>query len=482
MDVLSKIKQVFGGSGAGTPGEVATSGSVDEQVAAASLATARRARMSGFGEPQNLSVTLDVQRIQNALRAAERGDTWLYFTIVRDMIAGYAHLQAEWAKRKMVIIGQPQSLLPHDKDDKDDQIACEVIQEMIDGCRNWYDGISHLLDATLYPLSVVEKIYEPVGLVGGSRRRWPVRFALKELAPVPYTLLCFKVPYLASGLGGRDGALRFDADQWENWLRFYETEPTGNVNWSTMKVYEPDAARHLIHRGNILSPSIPPNFGGHIRAILFWWFFATQDRDFWMLMMQKYGMPLIVGKVDAQQKDTVAAMQAAFALATQLGGLVIDKKAEVELQQTNMTDGSNSHKIFQDFANCEVSKLVVGQVLSASPKSTGLGSGMADQAEGVREDFRQWDTTKMANTLQSQLFEQYLTVNGYRGRPPKISWGGKRDDQAERFSKTLNQLAAGGYELTDEALPTASAKLGYGIQRRKLVETTGAKPGGSNDD
>lgn len=421
----------------------------------------RRARMSGMGQPQNLSTTLDVQRIQNALRSAERGDTWLLFTIFRDMVVGYAHLQAEWNKRKAVITGRPETLVPHDVNNADDVIACEVIRQMIDGCRNWFDGLNHLLDATLYPLAVCEKVYTPVELSEQVTYKHPIRFKLKELAPVPYELLCFKIPYMPSTSG--NPALNYNPDEWEAWLRFYETFPGGAVNWATMNVYEPSPNIHVVHRGNMLSPTVPPNFGGHMRAILFWWLLATQDRDWWALMMQKYGSPFILGKADAQQKDTVQFLQAAFQLATQIGGLVIDKKAEAELVQANSSDGSHSHKLFNDYCNCEVSKIVLGQVLSSTPKNTGLGSGMADQAEEVREDLRQQDTMRLGDTLERQLFTDFLRVNGYRGRC-HISWGGMREGAAQSFSKTLVNIRQAGLKLTDGGVLAASEKFGYGVE------------------
>jgi phage gp29-like protein len=203
------------------------------------------------------------------------------------------------------------------------------------------------------------------------------------------------------------------------------------------------------------------------------------------MMMQKYGMPMMVAKADAQQKDTVDFLQQAFALATQIGGLVVDKNAEVVMEQMNGTDGSNSHKIFNDYCNCEVSKLVVGQVLSSTPKNTGLGSGMADQAEGVRDDIRVFDTSALQDTLRRQSFQQFLEINGYRGRAPYIFWGGKKDGDAAMLSKTLAQLGQGGYELTDAGVGAVSDRLGYGIQRRKVPLPTNGKPvdeGGDNPD
>jgi hypothetical protein len=440
----------------------------------------RRARMSGISQPQYLAYTLDIQRIQAALRAAERGDTWMLFTIYRDMVSSFTHLQAEWGKRKCVIVGQPESIVPMTVGDKDDELACEVIKEMIANCRNWFDGLNHLLDATLYPMAVAEKVYEPISMADAPLFKHPVRYKLKEIAPVDYTLFSFKIPYMSMGKDQKNPALNFNPDDWESWLRFYETEANGMVNYGTMKVYAPDPAVHIVHRGNMLSPSIPPNFGGHMRAILFWWLLATQDRDWWALMMQKYGSPFILGKADAQQKDTVQFLQQAFAMATQIGGLVIDKKAEAELIQANATDGSNAHKTFNDYCNCEVSKIVVGQVLSSTPKNTGLGSGMAAQAEEVREDIRQNDTMKLADTLRKQLFIPYLRLNGYRGSCSSY-WGGMREGAANSFATTLQNLGTGGYELTDEALTVASNKFGYTIQRREMPEPVMAGGNGKPD-
>jgi phage gp29-like protein len=438
--------------------------------------TSRQARASGSAQPQYLAQQLDVNRIQAALRAAERGDTWQYFTIIRDMISGYAHLGAEWTKRKSVIVGQPYSLIPYDKGNKDDIIAAGVIKEMIDNCRNWREGCLHLLDATLMPLSAAEKIYEPVDASANSRFKFPVRMKLKEIAPIDYILLCFKIPYLnyLKSANSNEASV-YNPDRWENWLTFYKTQPNGSVDYSPGDVYEPDPEVHIIHRGNILCPSIPPNFGGQIRAILFWWLLATQDRDWWAIMMQKYGSPFILGKADVQQMDTVTFLQQAFSMATQIGGLVIDKKADAELIQANATDGSNSHKIFNDYCNCEVSKVVVGQVLSSTPKNTGLGSGMADQAESVREDIRTADQTNFSDTLQKQLFEQYLRINGYAGRPPKIFWGGIKVGDATLFTKSLAQAYQGGYRIPASHLSIAEEKLGFPLE---FVPEPAVKPEG----
>jgi len=430
--------------------------------------TTRKARMSGVGQPQYLGTQMDVSRIQSALRAAERGDTWLLMTIFRDMSASFTHLQSEWAKRKLVITGQTESLIPYSQD-SDDVIACEVIKEAIANCRNWRNGLKNLLDGTLYPMAVAEKIYEEITPSNAGRFKYLRRYYLKELAHVDPILHCYKVPYLPNvGVVGTNPATEFNADDWENWLRFYATNPQGNILYQTSGVYAPDPNIHIVFRGTMMSETVPPNFGGHMRQILFCWLLATQDRDWWALFMQKYGMPFVLAKADAQQKDTVDFLNTQIQIATQIGGLVIDKKAQAELVQANSTDGSNSHKMFIDFWQSEVSKVVIGQSLSSKPEKTGMGSGASNQSEEIREDIRQSDTMNLSDCLSDQLFKQILLVNGYSGRPPKVYWGGMRSATAQVFGQTLNQLGAAGYELDDEGIQTASHKLGYGIQRREL--------------
>lgn len=427
------------------------------------VATERHARISGLGQPQYLRNTLDVQRIQNALRSAERGDTWILFTLFRDMYASNSHLQAEWGKRKCVITGQPESLIPF-SEDKDDVIAHEVIADMIDNCRNWFDALNHLLDATLYPLAAGEKIVEPVGLSESTKFKHPLRYKLKEIAPIDPTLLCFKLPYIPGYTSKDNPAGKYNPDDWEAWLRFYATNSLGMPQYSMAGIYSPDPDIHIIHRGNMLSPMIPPNFGGHMRAIMFWDLLATQDRDWWGMLMQKYGMPIPVAHVNTQQADTVLKTQQALALCQQLGGLIVDTKAVVDWAQVAATDSSNAHKIFSEYCNCEMSKIVIGQTLSSTPKNVGMGSGMAGQAEEVREDIRQQDTMKLSDTLEKQLFRWFLDLNGYRGHSPMIRWGGMREGAFATFTKSLAQSKMAGLRPTKLGIKTINEKTGVEME------------------
>jgi phage gp29-like protein len=433
------------------------------------VALQRMARESGLSQMQYLGTTLDTQRIQNAMRAAERGDTWLLFTIIRDMISNYPHLNAEWNKRKMVIIGQPLSLTPADPTDKDDKVACKVIAEAIDNCENWEQGMQHLLDGTLKPLAAGEKIYEAISLAErtSGKYKWLKNYRLKQIAPISDLLHCYKIPYMPGGLSRNGGnpATLFNVDDWEPWLRFYHTEPNGMVRFGTMEVYAPDPVRHIIHRGNLLSTTMPPNFGGYMRMLLFIWLFGGQARDSWTLMMNKYGMPIPVAEVDSANEQIMNDVRSALSLGAQLGGIAIPKGSKLTWSGVPGTDGSNQHKVYQDWMNCETSKLVLGQVTSARPEKGGLAGGMAEQSEAVRDDIRMWDTTSLRSTLRKQLFRQILDLNGYGGRTPIPTWGGAKPGDAAMLGRMLRDFYTAGLRPTATGIVTSSERTGVEMER-----------------
>lgn len=436
----------------------------------------KEAAITGAGQPAYQANTLDVSRINNALRAAERGDTWMLFTLFRDMVASYGHLNAEWNKRKLVITGNPEILIPANPDDEDDKIACEVIKEMIEHCDNWNDGLTHLLDATLYPLAAAEKIFEPVTDSENTKFKHRIRYRLKEISPIDPTLLCFKLPYVPS-FGLHNDPQRYDPNDWEAWLRFYKTTESGAVNYTLGNTYKPDPNYHVIHKGGMLSPTVPPNFGGLMRQILFPWLLSTAGRDWFALLMQKYGQPIIVGKTNSSKQESVLNMQQAFAMATQLGGIVVDSKDTVDFASVSGTDLADGHLKFQKWLDSLVSRLTTGSSLASNPEKTGMGSGANAQAEEIREDYRKKDTVSLDNTLRRQCFKQYLEINGYRGNAPHIRWGGMRAGEASTFADMVATMSSGGYELDDVGLRTANENLGVTFRAKPEPKVTQATPG-----
>jgi len=128
-------------------------------------------------EPSFLAGGMTADNLHAILREAECGDTRNLFCLYRDVLVSCSHLQAEFAKRKAVVLGDPMSFLPHDKRNRAAIQAAAFVSESVGSCATWMPAMAHLLDSGLWPVSVVEKTYRPA--------YQPGRFVLDSLMPVP---------------------------------------------------------------------------------------------------------------------------------------------------------------------------------------------------------------------------------------------------------------------------------------------------------
>lgn len=445
------------------------------------LATVRKAYVSLRDETPNVARSATVATVQSAISAAEGGETRELFALYRDLTVGGSHIQCELGKRKMAVLSQPHSIQPADKENPDDVLAAQAVEQMIGDCANWTDGIGHLMDATLWPVAVAEKIFRKAGEPMPGKPR--LNYTLEKLHVVNPTLLCFKQPYVSALPKPRSTESRATGattdEPWEKELRFYSTEENGRINWGYEQTYAPEPMRHIVHRGHLLG-SVRDNWGGPMRSIVFWWLLGDLGREWFARAIERYGSPFPVAKTDASNQDAVNFLRDALSLSTKVGGLVVDNDTQVELIQAMAGNIADAHEKFIAICNREISKVIVGQELSATAAPTGLGSGVADLQSKVREDIRAFDQIKLAETLSRQLFEPFLRINGFTGRA-KIVWGGLDSEEAKEVSELLVSLSNAGLEPTDEAIPTLSERVGFQLQRKAQPEPQampGQMPGG----
>lgn len=436
------------------------------QYLAMRVETMRRSYVSMRYEPPNVSSSATVQTVQAAIRAAEGGETRQLFALYRDLTVSGSHIQCELGKRLMAVLSQPEAVLPADKENPDDVAAAVAIERMIADCENWDDGIAHLLSSTLWPVAVVEKLYEPNPEPRPGEKA--LKFTLRKFNIVNPTVLCFQQPYQTGANGLVSPQLKEGEEQWEEDLRFYGTDVNGNIQYSYASSYPAEKQRHIIHRGHLLV-GVRDNWGGPMRAVVFWWLLGVLGRDWFARAMERYGAPFPVGKTDAQNPDAVNLLREAFSLSTKIGGLVVDNETQVELIEAVSSNLADAHEKFLGICNREVSKIIVGQELSTTAAPTGLGSGVAKLQGQVREDIREYDQRRLAATLKRQLFDQFLFINGLRGRV-KIVWGGLSAEDAKSTADLLVSLSSAGLEPTDEAIPTISERVGFELQRKELPE------------
>lgn len=387
-------------------------------------------------EPSSLAQGMDVDRVHSILRAAEAGDTRDLFALYRDIMLSDAHLQGEFAKRKLAVLGDPMTFMPYEKNNQADADVAISVRNMVSGCKSWRFGCAHLLDGCLYPVSIVEKLYAASGVAASP-------FALKALIPVPSYLFDFS----------------------QGTMRIYDVNPSTGEILSTSHAVEP--ARYIVHRGHVLST--PDNWGGPMRSILFWWLLSAMDREWWARFLDRYGSPFLVGTYDRGDKDSRSVLERAFAMSVKLGGLVIADGTRVDIKEAAAASTGEAYERFLSICQREKSKLILGQTLSAEAQPTGLGSGVSDQQESVRQDIRKFDAAMLSETLRDQLITQFIQINNLAGRPPNIAWGSDSVEESRATIELLKAIRETDAELTDEGMASVSERTGLQLRRRAVA-------------
>lgn len=405
-----------------------------QKLAAKILPTITRIIHNRNQDPPAQAHMLDVDAVHGALRRAEAGDCSELFGIYRDIIAGHSHIQGEFSKRKMAVLNEPLTLTPDDPDDEVQAAFISDVQDHINALPNLIHVLSHLLDSSLYPVSVAEKLYRQSFKPG-----W--RYELSEINNLPHTHLIWP----------DDGTMS----------KRHTTED-GHFTGSHSPILARD---YIIHRAHLLS-SVPDWWGGPMRALLFWYLFSIMDRDWWARFLDRYGSPFIVGKYDKADDQSRYELEQAFSFATKVGGLVTTNEAQVELIQANTGAGGDAFEKFHSTANREFSKLIVGQTLSAEGQNLGLGGGQASAQEGVRDDIRKFDANMLAHTFQTQILAPLWSANAWTHPIPTVTWG-IDTEEASDTGKTVSEISSSGLEPTDEGLAIIGKRVGFPVQRIK---------------
>jgi phage gp29-like protein len=389
-------------------------------------------------EPGFQANLMDVDRVRDVLAGAELGNVRDLFSLYRDVLASDSHIQCEFAKRKLAVLGDSISIQPADKSRPDDIRAALAIQDLV----NYFQedlvrACNHLLDSTLYPVALVEKVFKPSTRPG-------LRYELARLNPVPH----------------------LDIDYTTGFLQLWEVDP--QLGYVTGRRESPNPNRYVLHRGHLLQ--LADFWGGPFRCLLFWWLLSAMSRDWWSRFLDRYGAPFLVGKFDPADDETRSALTQAFQAATKIFGLVVSTETQVELVQAASQQNGEAFKAFKDVCDDEKSKVILGQVGSARPMSTGMNSGVSKQHESVRQDIRQYDQMLLGLTLGNQLFRQYLDINGIPGATPRIIWGGVSTEEQQALGDLLASLATAGLEPTDAGITTLSERIAFPLQRKVLAD------------
>jgi len=154
-------------------------------------------------------------------------------------------------------------------------------------------------------------------------------------------------------------------------------------------------------------------YGEALLSRLYWpWFFRYNGWRFWMQFVERYGDPLITGKVNSPQDFVKAAQENGFASVLAVG-------PDESLGVAAPTGGDGHQRLIAELDR-RIQKVILGQTLTTSVD--GKGSYAAAKVhDQVRQDKRLADLRLVRRTVQ-QVVDWIWRLNGWEGRPPRFEF------------------------------------------------------------
>ena len=343
------------------------------------------------------------------LRDADNGDIVAQHQLFDDMADRDAHLRCEFDKRRGAVLGLDWSIAPPANASRAEKKLAAWVEEIL------RDVVDDLEDVILALMDAVGHGFAPVEI---EWQRWGTEW-LPKFHPRPQTWFKLDTTRRALRLddGSSDGA---------------EPIPMGWIMHQHVKAKTGYLGRMGLSR------------------VLVWPFLykAYSVGDF-AEFLETYGLPIIVGKYpqSATPEDMSSLMRGVTALGHDARAIMPEQMA-IEIQKITGSGSGTPHLEMVRWADAAQSKAVLGQVLSAEAKATGMGSGVADLHADVRRDILVSDARQIAGTLTRDLVYPLLALNrggidSYRRCPRWVFDLGTPED-LKAYAEALPALAQGG--------------------------------------
>ncbi|MCZ7563811.1 MAG: DUF935 domain-containing protein [Burkholderiales bacterium] len=224
----------------------------------------------------------------------------------------------------------------------------------------------------------------------------------------------------------RDGTLRYFAPDGS-------TPADGEVVDTRLKFF---LTRHR--------PSYRQPYGEALLSRLYWpWFFRYNGWRFWMQFLERFGMPILLGKVN-KPSDFVKAL-------TELGiDSVIAVGKEEEITAAMPSGGDQQFERLENALCKRVQKAILGQTLTSDVGSSGSYAA-AKVHDYVREDKRNADIRMISPTVQA-IVDAHLALNFGASESLDFVMEDGTGLELERAKRDAELVKAGVVKLTEDYL------------------------------
>lgn len=311
-------------------------------------------------------------RLATALMAADQGDMVQQHRIFSDMEQRDPHLFAEMAKRKSAPTTLTWRIEPPKGATAKEKADAEWVAEMLQ------DGVDPIEDLILAMMDAVGQGFAPIEI---EWRR--------------------EDGYLLPGFFPRPQEW-FQMDMQRREIRLRDMSLNGAVL---------DPFGWVFHTHGKAKTGYQARMG--LYRVCSWPFLykAYSLGDF-AEYLDIYGLPFIVGKYAAGSGDEEKAslMRAVTALGHNARA-IMPAEMSMEINKVTASGDGSPHLSMMSWADAAQSKAILGQVLSADAKATGMGSGVAELHNEVRKDILRADARQIGGTLTRDLVYPLLALN-----------------------------------------------------------------------
>lgn len=332
-------------------------------------------------------------RLAEILRTAgDRLGGWRsVYDLFDEMLDKDGHLYSVIQTRLYGVLGRERTVVPGGETSRDASIA-EWVRETLEAIPGWEEALRGLLDSLAKGFSVVEIEWayraaaagEAAAAPGG--RVAPVR--LRRRLPQEFVFDARGRLMLLEGrdqlFWGRPGALD----------RARPVPPEKTM----VMVFNP-------------GPGNPHGTGLCQKAFWLHWF-KKQTLKFWVIFNEKFGQPTVVGKYPsgASPADQQALLDVVESMQSD-AGVTIPQSMAVELLEAKRSGTVNTYKDLVDWCNDEMSKIVLGETLTAD-EGRRVGSLALGQVHNlVRNEYIEFDAKALMETVNQQLVRPLVRFN-----------------------------------------------------------------------
>ncbi len=191
-------------------------------------------------------------------------------------------------------------------------------------------------------------------------------------------------------------------------------------------------------------------YGLGLAHSLYWpVFFKRNDVKFWLMFLEKFGMPTAVAKVPAGMINDPATVQKAVAMLQQIAtdaGVVVPDNVVVELLEAARSGAADYSGMFEAM-NAAISKIIVGQTMTTD---NGSSRAQGEVHERVAQKVVESDSDLLAESFNNGPVKWWAEWNFPGAVPPKVYRQTKPPTDLNAQAERDGKIKALGYEPTEE--------------------------------